>query len=38
MQLNIAVGPGEFSLFCPTAFKGLELVSLAEKGDVAKWY
>lgn len=38
MQLNIAVGPGEFSLFCSTAFKGLELVSLAEKGDVAKWY
>lgn len=36
MQLNVAVGPGEFSLFRRTAFKGLELVSLAEKGDVAK--
>lgn len=38
MQLNIAVGPGECSLFRCAAFKGLESVFFAEKGGVAKWY
>lgn len=38
MRPNIAVGPAECSVFHCVAFKGLELVFLAEKGGVAKWY